>query len=715
MYYPNVQSTDNTREMVRTFLGYNHNPVISDGEMYDMKNLSSDRFPLLSPRKKRSVIMQLKNTEWDNRAASFTKTVEGDLTYQEEKQTATITVDGIRNIRVSCTADTDILDNTRISLVCYDSNNVVIGTASEVYESDEITQTFLTIEGTASVEITITGHSTDVESFDPTKTYITDKKVEEHNDTVRGVLCKDGKLAYMIGQHLYYDDTAYDLEEYLPDGDDRISRAMLISFGAYILIFPLGIYFNTVDPTDVGRMDAHYEITGTVNYSICTMSGATITPTVSATAPSSPSDGDYWLKTGGDVTGLYVWSDSLSMWSGVATTYIKITIPDDISSGISEGDAVFLNTKFEDINNGSIVRAIGGSGTSSWIVVNGIMDTATDTETFTEPLIVERPLPELDYVCVSQNRVWGCYTGETEDGYINEIHASKLGDFKNWYVFDGTAADSYTVSIGDDGDFTGAITYNGYPLFFKENSIYRIYGSYPAAYQLSTYNCRGVQRGSAKSAALVGEYLIYKSIADICIFDGSSPVSISEALGDIKYKDAVAGAGLNKYYVSMTNEAGEDVFFVYDLRYNTWHKEDDLRIEEFTYNQSGKLYGQTGQRIYGFGEATSDFELETNGEKEVEWYAVTGILGLEYPDTKYPGRITIRADIPNGGEIIVYISREGEPWKKESILTGTGRLKSYTLSLTVNRSDNYRLKFEGHKDTKIYSITRQYDIGSDSE
>lgn len=715
MYYPTVVSADNTREMTRTFLGYNHNPIINDGEMYDMKNLSSDCFPLLAPRKKRSVIMRLKNTEWDNRPASFTKTVEGDLTYQNEKQDATITVDGIKNIRVSCTADTDILESTKVSLVCYDSDNVEIGSADEEFEDEEITQTFLTVDGTANAEIIITGHSTDVESFDPTKTYITDIKVEEHNDSVRGVLCKDGKLAYMIGQYLYYDDTAYDLEEYLPDGDDRISKTMLISFGAYILIFPLGIYFNTVDPTDVGRMDAYFEITGTVNYSLSTKAGTTITPTVGSTEPSDPSDGDYWLRTGGDVTGLYVWSDSMAMWNGVATTFIKISIPYDITSDISEGDVVFLNTKFEDINSGSVVRAIGGSGISSWIVVNGIMDTATDTETFTEPFIVKRPLPELDYVCVSQNRVWGCYTGETEDGYINEIHASKLGDFKNWYVFDGTAADSYTVSIGDDGDFTGAITYNGYPLFFKENSIYRIYGSYPAAYQLYTYNCRGIQKGSAKSAVMVGEYLVYKSISDICVFDGSSPVSISDALGDLRYFEAVAGASMSKYYVSMLDEKGDSVFFVYDIKYNTWHKEDNLRIEEFTYNQSGKLYGQTGQTIYGFGEATKDFNLTSEAEQDVEWQAITGLLGLEYPDNKYPGRITIRADIPNGGEIIVYLSKEDGPWKKESILTGTGRLKSYTMSPTVKRSDSYRLKFEGHKDVKIYSITREYDMGSESE
>ena len=40
--------------MTTTFLGYNHNEVIKDGEMYDMKNLSGDMYPLMTLRKKRA-------------------------------------------------------------------------------------------------------------------------------------------------------------------------------------------------------------------------------------------------------------------------------------------------------------------------------------------------------------------------------------------------------------------------------------------------------------------------------------------------------------------------------------------------------------------------------------------------------------------------------------------------------------------------------------
>ena len=40
--------------MTSTFRGYNRKEIITDGEMYDMKNLSGDMYPVLAPRKKRA-------------------------------------------------------------------------------------------------------------------------------------------------------------------------------------------------------------------------------------------------------------------------------------------------------------------------------------------------------------------------------------------------------------------------------------------------------------------------------------------------------------------------------------------------------------------------------------------------------------------------------------------------------------------------------------
>ena len=55
MIYPTLKAPKSTRQIVDVFRGYNHNLKIKDGEFWDMQNLSSDEYPLLSPRKSRGI------------------------------------------------------------------------------------------------------------------------------------------------------------------------------------------------------------------------------------------------------------------------------------------------------------------------------------------------------------------------------------------------------------------------------------------------------------------------------------------------------------------------------------------------------------------------------------------------------------------------------------------------------------------------------------
>lgn len=55
MRYPTLKELPTTREMVDVFRGYNHNLRISNGEFFNMKNMTSDYYPVLSPRGKRGV------------------------------------------------------------------------------------------------------------------------------------------------------------------------------------------------------------------------------------------------------------------------------------------------------------------------------------------------------------------------------------------------------------------------------------------------------------------------------------------------------------------------------------------------------------------------------------------------------------------------------------------------------------------------------------
>ena len=55
MKYPKLREIPTTRERVDVFRGYNHNLRIAEGEFYDMTNMSSDDYPVLSPRRQRGV------------------------------------------------------------------------------------------------------------------------------------------------------------------------------------------------------------------------------------------------------------------------------------------------------------------------------------------------------------------------------------------------------------------------------------------------------------------------------------------------------------------------------------------------------------------------------------------------------------------------------------------------------------------------------------
>ena len=58
MKLPRLNHIDTQTSTVDVFKGYNHNFRIGDGEFYDMKNLTSTYYPVLSPRSKRGTYVE---------------------------------------------------------------------------------------------------------------------------------------------------------------------------------------------------------------------------------------------------------------------------------------------------------------------------------------------------------------------------------------------------------------------------------------------------------------------------------------------------------------------------------------------------------------------------------------------------------------------------------------------------------------------------------
>lgn len=331
---------------------------------------------------------------------------------------------------------------------------------------------------------------------------------------------------------------------------------ILVSMGAYVIILPDKKYINVADVTDFGNIEADVSSHTTVTFEMCRVDGSVYEGAiVSADEPEEPSNQDLWIDTSSTPHTLKQWSASSAMWVSIATTYVKIS-----SAGIGKAfnayDGVTIsgieNEQLSDLNNTMIIWDKG----DDYIVVTGILDTVTSQE---KPITIKREMPNMDFIIESENRLWGCRYGVAKNGQVvNEIYASKLGDFRNWNCFMGISTDSYAATVGSDGQFTGAIAHLGHPIFFKENCMHKVYGNYPANYQITTTTCRGVQKGSHKSLAIVNEILYYKSKTAVCAYDGSLPQEISYQLGDVDYSNAVACSYGNKYYISMRDDSYDE-------------------------------------------------------------------------------------------------------------------------------------------------------------
>lgn len=529
----------------------------------------------------------------------------------------------------------------------------------------------------------------------------------------QGMIAKDA-LCYVDGSAFVINEKRIEMN--LSTAAEDCPKS-LVSMGAYVIILPDKKYINTAEVSDRGSMEATYTSTGDVTFSLCTADGGSYGDVItSAAAPENPANGAYWLDVSGEQHALKVYSSATGVWSTVATTYVKISAT-GIGAQFGQYDGVQLSgivkNGVKDLNGSAIVGAKG----DDYIVVVGILD-ASVTQTAADGAVkVERSVPDMDFVIESGNRLWGCKYGYADGKTVNEIYASKLGDFKNWNCFMGISTDSYAASCGTDGQWTGAITHLGYPLFFKENCLHKVYGTFPSNFQIQTTTCRGVQKGSGGSMAIVNEVLYYKSRGGVCVYDGSLPEEISAAFGGEIYSDAVGGGHRNKYYLSMKDSGGTWCLFVYDTRLGTWHKEDATHAEAWCSCQDEMYYIDASDKkirtVLGRG---------TKDTSPISWMAETGtIMALttssNYPEwisnKKFVGRMLIRMSLDAGATMQVYIQYDSSGvWEKLWDMTGKN-LRTFSFPVRPHRCDHFRLKLEGTGGAKIYSITKTLERGSD--
>lgn len=514
-------------------------------------------------------------------------------------------------------------------------------------------------------------------------------------------LCATDRLCFVDGVKFYYNGFYY--------GDVEDSEKTLVPMGAKIAIFPDKKLFDTTtfSFTDMEQKNVS---SGTVSVTLAKGDG---TPygeyTEGDTAPENPENGQLWLDTSGDAPVMKTWSEAQGLWVAEATTYVLVSATAGPGAeGPGRGDGERAGGKRAE-------RGLDTHGRGAGLhPVYGHFAKGADPD---RGGASGADLPEMDFVVEKDNRLWGCSSAD------HEIYCCKLGDPTNWRAYQGVATDSYAVTVGTPGPFTGAAVSGSAVIFFKENCLHRVYGTQPSNFTVYVDNLRGVQQGCHKSAVRVNEYLYYKSVFDVCVYADSEVAGISAALGTENYKNAVAGVCGNRLYLSMEDQEGAWQLLVYDTAAGVWTREDGTHAlgfascltETFMLRADGELYALLpGEYNKDFFMVGSDYTVYAQEEtdEEVSWELRTGEILRELPDHKYIGKIQLYLELDPGARAEVALRRDGGAWEKVQELSG-GDQRRCTLPIYPRRCDRMEIRLTGVGHARLVNWSKYVGYGSE--
>ena len=509
----------------------------------------------------------------------------------------------------------------------------------------------------------------------------------------RGLICRDAPV-WVDGRTLFINGQKTELV--LTDGDKQ-----LVSMGAYLLIWPDKKYINTQNLTEYGGLENRTVSTGEVTVSLCRNSGEELgSYSIGEEAPVSPGTGSLWMDTADGEPVLKRYDGG--SWLEVENVCTKVAAT-GIGRGFAAGDGVTVRgCETEGVDGLYPLQAAG----ENWIAVPGMCRTVGSQ---TAAVTVERTIPDMDFVVEQGNRLWGCKYGIVNGEPVNEIYASKLGDFRNWNSFAGLSTDSYAASRGSDGAFTGAAACLGGVIFFKEDCMERVYPSATGAHQIVTLRCPGVKKGCHGAAAVVDGTLFYLGLGGVYAFDGSMPGCVSMPLGSVRYQDGAAAGWNGQYWLAARDGDGKRHLLVYDTARGLWHRQDDTDIMAFTVCD-GALYGlaRDGRLLDMTGGSGQQ-------ETALRWMAETGELGLSQPENKYLARLELRVQPEDRARLEASASYDGgRSWETlGQVIGGDGQTRGYLLHLRPRRCRQVRLRLQGTGRCRVFSMSAVYEKGSD--
>ena len=512
------------------------------------------------------------------------------------------------------------------------------------------------------------------------------------------------------------------------------SKKTLVGIGTKVLIFPDKAAFDTAERTlqPLGAAWSGEQ----VEFAPCDAEGKVYEVSGCGPAePDKPTDGQLFLrvedpeKPWSSESTLEVYSEASGNWSAVVLDYCRISAK-GVGTDFAAEDTVTLTGsaaeqagQWNELDGDRIVYDAGadalrvkadpggewfyGRLTRTGAAVRWVsLDGSVRREFVSaETVRLERRVPDMDYLTECDNRIWGCSSKE------NVIYACKLGDPTNWFSYRGIAADSYAVTVGSDGAFTGAATCMGYALFFKENTLHKLYGSKPSDFQLTSLRCRGVAKNAARSLCVLNETLYYLSPDGVMAWDGSIPTKVSGALdsGRLANVQSAVGSALDgRYYLHVARTAaGENTarLLVYDTERALWSEENVCSYEMTS--TGGQLYLWDGQALWAADPSReADWQATDGVEEKLNFELTTGDIGLDGAEDRYLSRLTLRLDAECSSTVEVAASYDGGPWETVASLTAQDKRRSFDLPFVPRRHGTLRLRLKGRGQITLRSIAK---------
>ena len=310
---------------------------------------------------------------------------------------------------------------------------------------------------------------------------------------------------------------------------------------------------------------------------------------------------------------------------------------------------------------------------------------------------VERRIPDLDFICESENRLWGCSNS------AQTIYTSSWGDPTNFFVNEGLSTDSWAVAVGTEGEFTGCCKQGSSILFWKETKLHKMLGSYPAEYSLYTYDIAGLKKGCHKSLQVINEVLYYVGLHGVYSYNGGVPNLISAALGDRVLTDAVAGTDGDGYYLSAI-EGKIPHLLVYEIQTGMWIREDGSHATDF---------GRIGKDLYFLTPSGYVYVADSReADPDLFWTAQFCPFYETIQGRKRYTKILLRVELPKGSWMRAQVRFDGGNWIACWRVHGRNA-DVLPLQIPINRCDCLELMLDGGGPCTILAMQLEYQVGSE--